>query len=146
MRQITRKSYLAVEVVLYIALHSGETAIRGREICEYHGVTLRYLEQILQLLVRHKILKGVRGPKGGYLLAKEKRKITLVDIYRAMAEQDSTEMMEKTPLFEEAVQWVVNDVDALVEQHLCNITILDLYEKALAVMSVNSPDKNEFSI
>ena len=50
----------------------------------------------MQKLVRAGILRGVRGPRGGYLLAREKRRITVADICAALAEED--EIPASTPL------------------------------------------------
>ncbi len=42
----------------------------------------RYLEHVMQQLVRAGILKDVRGPRGGYRLAKERRRVTVGDVVR----------------------------------------------------------------
>ena len=47
-----------------------------------HNLPPRHLEPMLQALVRAGILKGVRGPRGGYELARERRRITAGDIVR----------------------------------------------------------------
>src|SRR5262245_53090091 len=57
------------------------------------GLSERYLEPVLQALARHDIVKGTRGPRGGYQLAREERRITADDIFRAAgtaAEMDCT--------------------------------------------------------
>ena len=48
-----------------------------------HHLPSRHLEPVLQALVRVGILKGIRGPRGGYELASERRRITADDILRA---------------------------------------------------------------
>lgn len=47
------------------------------------GLSERYLEKVMQELVRAGILKGVRGPRGGYLLARDAADITVGEIVRA---------------------------------------------------------------
>src|SRR5262249_33835933 len=53
------------------------------EVAARHHLPPRHLEPVLQALVREGILKGVRGPHGGYKLAREARRITAQDILRA---------------------------------------------------------------
>ena len=54
--------------------------MQSREISERQNIPPRYLEPVLQELVRMGILSGVRGPRGGYRLARERRRITLGEI------------------------------------------------------------------
>src|SRR6266852_4027199 len=48
-----------------------------------HGLPPRHLEPVLQALVRCGILKGIRGPRGGYEIARDRRRVTANDILRA---------------------------------------------------------------
>ena len=81
---INKKFLHAVEAVLDISIHSSHTPANAKEITKRQGIPSRYLEKILQELVRQKILKGTRGPNGGYALGREKRNIFLIDIYNAV--------------------------------------------------------------
>lgn len=74
----------AIKALLCVALHPGTERISCREIGSTLGVSARHLEALLQQLVRAGILRGERGPKGGYALARERRKITLADIFDAI--------------------------------------------------------------
>lgn len=82
MLQLSRRTLLAIEAVLDVAYNSRVHPVQAHAITERQGTSKRYLEQILQVLVHHNILKSVRGAKGGYVLAKERRKITLGEIVR----------------------------------------------------------------
>src|SRR5208282_4317753 len=85
---LPKKLFYAVEAVLYIAYNAGRGPITGRDIAERQGLPPRYLEQLMQRLVRGGILRGVRGPHGGYLLAKERRRITIGDICEMLNDKD----------------------------------------------------------
>lgn len=85
----SRKVLYAIEAVLDIAYHAGGEPVQSREITRRQNIPRRYLEQTLQQLVHHDILIGVRGPHGGYRLARERRRITVGDIVRVVQEQDS---------------------------------------------------------
>ena len=81
---INKKFLHAIEAVLDISIHSSHMPASAKEITKRQGIPPRYLEKILQELVRQKILKGTRGPNGGYALGREKRNIFLIDIYNAV--------------------------------------------------------------
>ena len=81
---INKKFLHAIEAILDISVHSSHNPASAKEITKRQGIPSRYLEKILQELVRQKILKGTRGPNGGYALGKEKRNIFLIDIYNAV--------------------------------------------------------------
>ena len=86
MMRLTRKLIFAIDAVLDIAYNASDTPVQSREIAARQGIPRRYLEQVLQHLVRAEILRGVRGPRGGYRLARERRRISLGEIVRIVAE------------------------------------------------------------
>ncbi len=85
----SKKVLFAIEAVLDIAYNAGGHPVQSREITQRQGIPRRYLEQTLQALVRHDILIGVRGPKGGYRLARERRRISVGDIVRVVLANDT---------------------------------------------------------
>ncbi|RED46220.1 RrF2 family transcriptional regulator [Aestuariispira insulae] len=86
--RLTKKLMFAIEAVLDIAYHASDLPVQSKEIAERQGIPRRYLEQVLQNLVRSDILRGVRGPRGGYRLARERRNISVADIVRVVQEMD----------------------------------------------------------
>src|SRR5262245_22748387 len=91
MIRLTKKLLFAIEAVLDIAYNSGPAPVRSSEITERQGIPRRYLEPVLQELVRRNILLGIRGPSGGYRLARERRRISLGDIVRTVQSSDTAE-------------------------------------------------------
>ena len=92
MISLSRKSLLALEAVLDVALHARPDPVQAREITARQGVPQRYLEQVMQALVRAGILRGVRGPRGGYRLARERRRISVREIFEVIEEIDGGDM------------------------------------------------------
>lgn len=80
---LSRRSLLAIAAVVDIALHARPTPVAAKLLAQRHNLPPRHLETVLQALVRQGILKGVRGPRGGYELARERRKVTAGDVVRA---------------------------------------------------------------
>lgn len=87
----SKKLALAVEAVVDIALHSGLDPVQSQDIATRLGLPRRYLEQVMQQLVRTGILKGVRGPRGGYRLARERRRISVGDVFRVVQGEEPAE-------------------------------------------------------
>jgi len=91
MIKLSKKTLFAIEAVLDIAFHAGSEPVQSREITRRQCIPKRYLEQALQQLVRDNILVGVRGPRGGYRLARERRRITVGDIVRSMRKTETAD-------------------------------------------------------
>lgn len=84
----SKKLALVLDAMLYIAYNGHSEPISSKEIAEKLGVQQRYLEQMMQRLVHEGVLKGVRGPRGGYLLARERRRINLADIFELIRDEE----------------------------------------------------------
>lgn len=72
MLQLSKKTRLALEAVVDVAYNARPDPVQSRDITKRQGIPQRYLEQVMQHLVHAGILKGVRGPRGGYRLARGK--------------------------------------------------------------------------
>lgn len=134
MLRMSRKVMFAIEAVLDIAYHAGSEPVQSREITRRQGIPRRYLEQALQSLVRDGILVGVRGPRGGYRLARERRRITVAEIVRVVrrVETDDDPLQDGpgSPLGHLVVRPLWLDLQDEVMQHLDKITLDDLCHKA----------------
>ena len=89
MLRLSKKMLFAIEAVVDIAYHSGGQPVQSGDITRRQGIPRRYLEQVLQRLVRAKVLAGLRGPRGGYYLARERRRITVGEIIRIVRAMES---------------------------------------------------------
>ena len=80
---LSRKGVLAIAAVIDVALHSRNRPVSAKTLAGRHGLPPRHLEPVLQALVNQGILRGVRGPRGGYELGREQRHISAEEILRA---------------------------------------------------------------
>lgn len=85
---LSRKGILAIAAVIDVALYSRNRPVSAKSLASRHGLPPRHLEPVLQALVHDGILRGVRGPRGGYELGREQKQITAVDILRAAGTTD----------------------------------------------------------
>src|SRR5215472_10222259 len=81
---LPRKGLLAIAAVIDVALHEGHQPVVAKALAHRHRLPPRHLEPVLQALVRQGVLKGIRGPRGGYQLGREPRRITAEDVLRAI--------------------------------------------------------------
>jgi Rrf2 family iron-sulfur cluster assembly transcriptional regulator len=89
---LPRKGVLAIAAVIDVALQTPGKPLTARTLASRHGLPPRHLEPVLQALVRDGILKGIRGPRGGYELARQQRQVTANDILRAAGSVEETDM------------------------------------------------------
>ena len=80
---LSRKGLLAIAAVTDVAVYSRGRPVSAKVLAARHALPARHLEPVLQALVREGILKGIRGPHGGYQLARDRRRITADEILRA---------------------------------------------------------------
>jgi Rrf2 family protein len=133
MLRLSRKAILALEAVVDIACNSRPEPVQSKEIMRRQGVPDRYLEQVMQALVRQGVLKGVRGPRGGYRLAKERRRITAGEIVRIVAElevADEPPLAGASPIGEKIVRPAIEVVHKNLLMQLDGISIEDLCQQA----------------
>lgn len=131
MFRLSKKLLFAIEAVVDIAYNAGDEPVQSSEITRRQGIPRRYLEQVLQTLVRDGILSGVRGPRGGYRLARERRRISVGEIVRIVRSMDNaTDPMEEDtgsqlgrlvvrPVWAELQEECMRRLDGLTVDDLC---------------------------
>jgi len=136
MLKLSRKTLLALEAVIDIAFNARPEPVQAKEITARQGVPQRYLEQVMQQLVRAGVLKGVRGPRGGYRLARERRRISVGDIVRVAESLDDGETENAEPHSALGAQIVTPLIHSLQEEVMARldaISIEDLCQRARSV-------------
>jgi Rrf2 family protein len=133
MNLLSRRSMLAIGAVVDIALHSRPSPVAAKALAARHRLPPRHLETLLQGLVHAKILKGVRGPRGGYELARERRRITLGEIVRtavSLSTADPEDVGAHSRLLEKVIDPSVRKAGEPFLANLDSITVEDLCELA----------------
>lgn len=80
--RISTKGRYALRMMLDLALHDQGEPVRVKDIAAREDISIKYLEQIVALLVRAGYLKSIRGPQGGYRLIKTPKEYSLGSILR----------------------------------------------------------------
>lgn len=130
MKLLPRPAKFALMATLDVALHARGRPVSSKELAARHDLPPRRLETLLQALVRAGILKSIRGPAGGYELARERRRLCVGEIVRVAlrAEEES----EPAPALLAAVlEPLLAETEEEALARLDDITLEDLYARAI---------------
>jgi Rrf2 family protein len=140
---LPRKGVLAIAAVIDIAINAHGRPVAAKSLATRHGLPPRHLEPVLQALVRRGILRGVRGPRGGYELAREQDRITADDILRAAGTVDEIDGIwgAESILLHKVVMPALEQAERAFSGALARISLEDLAHSAEGLR--NPPAKPE---
>ena len=132
------RAQTAIAVALDIAFHAGRSSSQlagAADVAERLGAARRGLEPVLQGLSRAGLLESLRGPRGGYRLARRPRDIRLADILAAVSEGGGPDAAPTEEGLSGALQAAVvgplwQELDALLRERLEALTLEDLLRRA----------------
>ena len=129
---VSRKGILAIAAVIDVAINAQNRPVSAKALAMRHKLPPRHLEPVLQALVRDGILRGIRGPHGGYELAREHKKITAEDILRAASSADDAEDPSElaSALVNDVVQPALAEAERSFSAALGRINIEDMTKRA----------------
>ena len=134
MSLLSRKGLLAIAAVVDVAVNGREQPISARALAERHDLPSRHLEPVLQALVHEGIFHGVRGPRGGYQLSRERRRISVADILRAAGSVENNETaMPQSRILDAIVLPAIADAEKSFGALLARLTVEDLARRAEAL-------------
>ena len=107
--------------------------VSAKALAARHELPPRHLEPVLQALVRDGILRGIRGPHGGYELAREHKKITAEEILRAASSTDEAENMPVpvSGLVSDIVTPALAEAERSFSAALARINVEDMVRQAV---------------
>lgn len=139
MFRLTKKMIYALEAVVDVAYNGRAGPVQSRDITRRQEIPQRYLEQVMQQLVRAGILKGIRGPKGGYNLAKERRRVTVGEIVQVVNRmdgnkdsKDNKDALSQSPMGIKVINPLIESLNNSIVEKLNNITLQDLCQQAMS--------------
>jgi Rrf2 family protein len=139
--KISAKDEYACSAVLELALnYEGDAPVRVQDIADRHGIPMKFLFQIMQILKRVDIVRSRRGTEGGYVLGRHPSQITVGDVIRTVSGpfvqlscQDSG--VQANPCDREtACQFkpIWSELDRAIASVLNNVNFADLAQRARA--------------
>lgn len=142
--RLTTKGRFAVTAMLDLALYEGDKPVTLAGISERQSISLSYLEQLFSRLRRQGLVTSVRGPGGGYRLAKAQNEISISEIIAAVDELiDATQCGGHENCKDEG-RCMTHDlwtsVNEVILDYLSSITVADMVE------SYRHPNKQQNTI
>ena len=132
---ISTKGRYALRVMIDLAEHQGEGFIPLKVIAQRQEISEKYLESIIKLLVRSRLLSGVRGKGGGYQLTKDPEQYTVGDILRLTEESlapvsclaPEADACPKAAVCRTLPLW--EGLDRVIRDYLDSVTLADLMRR-----------------
>jgi len=102
--KIPTKGRYAVSAMMDLAIHDKIKPLTIAEIAEKQNISLSYLEQLFAVLRKNQLVRGTRGPGGGYRLAQTAESISIAQIIRSV---DDTILNQKDVIEEEYIPYTL---------------------------------------
>lgn len=154
--RLTSKGRYAVRAMLDLTTHSNGNPVRLQEISTRQNISLHYLEQLFRKLRNGQAVKSVRGPGGGYVLARPMDQITVKDILDCVGENINpakdiigTEAEAANTVEFELSKNYFQNLGTIMRDYLATTSLGDLVRKAretsqnLSGSSVNAANTSE---
>ena len=132
---VSTKGRYALRVMIDLAEHRGDGLIPLKTIAQRQDISEKYLESIIKLLVKSRLLSGVRGKGGGYRLTKAPDQYTVGDILRLTEESlapvaclaPEADACPKANQCRTLPLW--KGLDQVINDYLDNVTVSDLMRR-----------------
>ena len=131
---ISTKGRYALRVMIDLAEHQGTGYIPLKEVAQRQGISEKYLESIIKLLVKANLLNGVRGKGGGYRLTRTPDSYTVGSVLRLTEDslapvsclEPGAPVCSQSSECRTLSMW--QGLDKIINDYLDNITIADLIQ------------------
>lgn len=131
--RLTTKGRFAVTAMIDLALRGEDGPVALAGVSERQKISLSYLEQLFGKLRRHKLVDSVRGPGGGYCIARPLEKVSVAEIIRAVDEQLDATQCGGNENCQDDGRCMTHDLwsvlNAKVYEYLSSVSLADLVER-----------------
>ena len=135
--RLTSKGRYAVRAILDLTFNSNGKPVRLQEISERQQISLHYLEQLFRRLRKGAVVKSVRGPGGGYVLARTMDEITVKEVLLSVGENinPAKDLVGTGDIKSDTVEFVLTktyfeNLGVIMQEYLTTTSVGDLIRKA----------------
>ena len=131
--KLSTKGRYGSRAMLDLAVHYGKSPVAIKTLAQRQGISTRYLENIMTILVSHGFVNSIRGNQGGFILAHPPREIKLGDIVQVLERTMAVvDCVDEPARCERATECVTHDIWCKVKlammQVLDSFTLQDMVE------------------
>lgn len=148
--RLTTKGRYATRAILDLTFNSNGRPVRLQEISERQKLSLHYLEQLFRRLRKGSVVKSVRGPGGGYVLARSMDEISLKDVLLSVGEtiNPARDLIGSDDIKSNTVEFVLTktyfeNLGVVMEDYFVTTTIGDLIRKSRGQESYKNLERTE---
>src|SRR4051812_26841766 len=135
--RLTSKGRYAVRAILDLTFNSNGRPVRLQEISERQKISLHYLEQLFRRLRKGTVVKSVRGPGGGYVLARSMDEISVKDVLLSVGENinPARDLIGSGDIRSDTVEFILTktyfeNLGVIMQEYLATTSVGDLVRKA----------------
>ena len=134
--KLSSRTRYGMRAILELALEYGNAPLQIKTIAEREDISNKYLEQLIAMLKSSGLVRSVRGPKGGYMLAKPPADIKLKEVFTTlegpMVPAECLEHPEYCPRCTDcATRQIWQELQNAIFGVLESVTLADLVERSL---------------
>lgn len=142
--RLTSKGRYAVRAILDLTFNSNGRPVRLQEISDRQNISLHYLEQLFRRLRKGSVVKSVRGPGGGYVLARSMDEISIKDVLISVGENinPARDLIGTADLRSDTVEFILTktyfeNLGVIMQDYLTTTSVGDLIRKARGSKDLN---------
>jgi Rrf2 family iron-sulfur cluster assembly transcriptional regulator len=124
--RLTAKSRYAVTALLDLAIHTQNTRVTLADIADRQVISLSYLEQLFSRLRKAGLVKGIRGPGGGYCTQSKPSELMLLDLVKHFDFQEQTKQRNREDQGEMSKDVISHLMKSFWENHLKGLSLADV--------------------
>lgn len=135
--RLTSKGRYAVRAILDLSFNSNGKPVRLQEISDRQSISLHYLEQLFRRLRKGAVVKSVRGPGGGYVLARNMDEISVKEVLTSVGENinPAKDLVGTGDIKSDTVEFVLTktyfeNMGVIMQEYLTTTSVGDLLRKA----------------
>lgn len=135
--KLSTKGTYGLRAMIDIAINSKESPVSIKDISDREDISLKYLEKLMTTLKKSNLISSVRGPKGGYILRRSPKDISIGEILRALEGNlnpvDCKLLMEENCNIEDdcIMKFVWNRISDAINNAVDSMSLQDLLEKSI---------------
>ncbi len=140
--RLSSKGQIAISGMMFLAIHGKGRAMTAAQIASDQDISVSYVEQLFANLRESDLIEGVRGPGGGYRLAKPADKISVADIVTSVDDRTYTMRETVIPYYGDNIRYLSqimwSSLSRSLYQFLNNITLKECIERRHESDSLNN--------
>ena len=133
---LSKKSRYGITALIDLAVYAKDQCVQLSSIAERNNISVKYLEQIFSSLRKAGLVRSVKGPQGGYLLAKRPESITVADVIHALDERSVVSGTDEKGISTAIQKLLIDQMNDQTDRLLKQLTLRNLVDSSMEYSQV----------